>query len=29
VIILGIAPNYLLKLTEPAVNQLVALINKF
>jgi NADH-quinone oxidoreductase subunit M len=29
VIILGIAPNYLLKLTEPAAVQLVNLINKF
>lgn len=28
VIILGIAPNLLLKLTEPAVNQLITLINK-
>jgi NADH-quinone oxidoreductase subunit M len=28
VIVLGIAPNYLLKLTEPAVNQLISIINK-
>jgi NADH-quinone oxidoreductase subunit M len=28
VIVLGIAPNFLLKLTEPAVNQLITIINK-